>query len=80
MPSAGYSDPLLETFLEYKDSEIIHLPGKTGANFYFTAKLGWGKSNCFHSNRNATFKEHGVSLKPIYKKCVGNTIKETNSR
>jgi hypothetical protein len=49
------------------------------------AKLGKGerdrnKSSRFHNNRNAQFKEHSVLLKSIYKECVGNTIKETNSR
>lgn len=42
-------------------------------------KIG-SKINCFYSNRNAQFKEHSVLLKSIYKECVGDSIKETNSR
>lgn len=47
------------------------------------AQSRWGdreKSNRFHNSRNAGFKEQSVSLKSIYKECVGNTIKGMNSR
>lgn len=43
MPSAGYSNLHIQTFLEYKDQWVIHLPGKTGANFFIAELFGvWG--------------------------------------